>query len=126
MNKPIYHLFNPIEGDSNRAMFLVNRTQETKHPIEPAIFIQLQAEALFGVRLTASRISEILVQFYGYDKAVNAAGVERIDVKQARDDVDTDTCYGNASFERDGLFAAIRQSIPGDVVTVSEYLAEAS
>ncbi len=121
-----YQLFNPVEGDKLVSAVIFNRTQETKHPIEPAVYIQLQAEATFGVRLSASRLSDILVQFYGYGVTSESYAVDIIDVKQAREDADADGVYGNDALERHGLFAAIRQSIPCDVVTVSERLAEVS
>ena len=71
------------------------------------------------------RLSELLVQFYGYDVArVIRGGVETLDVRQAREDADTEDVYANESLERHGLFAAIRQSIPGDVVTLPERLME--
>ncbi|WP_408686858.1 hypothetical protein [Vibrio sp. TBV020] len=88
------------------------------------MYIQLQAEALFGVRLGAARLSELLILLYGYAQAKEGTKAETMDVRQAREDVDTDALYHNEALARSGLYAAIRQSIPGDVVTVSEQLAE--
>ncbi len=120
-----YQLFNPIEGDKVVVPTLVNHTGETLHPIEPVVFIQLQAEATFGVRLGVKRLSELLVQFYGYRVIRDALGsTQRVDVRQAREDADTNDVYANESLERYGLFAALRQSIPGGVITLSERLME--
>ncbi len=116
-------LFNPVESKlGERAIF--NVSGETPHPIEPAVYVQLQAEAIFGVRLGAHRLSEILVQFYGYRWVKGALPLvyERVDLRQARDDADTEDIFHNEALERDGLVGAIRQSIPGDVVTLSERL----
>lgn len=120
-----YQLFNPIEGDKVVVPTLVNHTGETLHPIEPVVFIQLQAEATFGVRLGVKRLSELLVQFYGYRVIRDGLGnTQRVDVRQAREDADTNDVYANESLERHGLFAALRQSIPGGVITLSERLME--
>ena len=120
-----YQLFNPVEGDKVVVPTLVNHTGETLHPVEPVVFIQLQAEATFGVRLGVKRLSELLVQLYGYRIVRHGAGeLERLDVRQAREDADTNDVYANESLERHGLFAALRQSIPGGVITLSERLME--
>jgi len=121
-----YQLFNPVEGDNVNVPVLINHSGETMHPIEPVVFIQLQAEATFGVRLGVKRLSELLMQFYGYGvgRLVRDGGVEKVDVRQARDEADVEDVYANESLERHGLFAAIRQSILGDVVTLSERLME--
>ncbi|HHY0447690.1 TPA: hypothetical protein ACVU4T_004663 [Vibrio parahaemolyticus] len=90
------------------------------------MYIQLQAEALFGVRLGAVRLSALLAQFYGYRIVGSAERIERVDVRLAREEAETDEVYHNEALARDGLVSAIRQSIPGDVVTLSERLAEVS
>ena len=118
-------LFNPIESCVvERALFNVSR--ETRHPIEPAVYIQIQAEAVFGVRLRAHRLSEILVQFYGYRWVKGALPIllERVDVRLAREEADTNDVFHNDALEREGLIGAIRQSIPGDVVTLSKRVDE--
>lgn len=125
MTEATFQLYNLLEGECGDSLVMMNATKETSHPVEPAIYIQLQAEALFGVRLSAARLGELLVRFYGYQK-VEAVSPELIDIRLARDEADTDDIYFNEAFERHGLFAAIRQSIPCDVVTVSERLAEVS
>ncbi|RJX68627.1 hypothetical protein DZ860_16660 [Vibrio sinensis] len=120
-----YQLHNPVEPlTAEKAVF--NFTHETSHPVEPAVYVQLQAEALYGVRLGARRLSEILVQFYGYRWIKGALPVllEKVDMRQAREDADTDDLFHNESLVRDGLIRAIRQSIPCDVVTLSERLDE--
>ncbi len=125
-----YQLFNPVESSAQAQSVLVNVSGETVHPIDVVVYIQLQAEALFGVRLGVKRLSELLVRFYGYRVARivrdNVTDVERIDVRAIREDADTDDVYHNEALARDGLIGAIRQSIPRDVVTVSEHLAEVS
>ena len=120
-----YQLFNPVESVGGEKS-LFNVTKETAHPIEPAVYVQLQAEALYGVRLGARRLSEILVQFYGYCwiEGELPVSLERVDVRQAREDADTNDVFYNDAFERDGLIRAIHQSIPRDVVTLSESLNE--
>lgn len=126
MTKRAYQLFNPIEQVVRPLPLLNNVTQETVHPMVPAVYIQLQAEALFGVRLGAVRLSALLVQFYGYRIVGAAEYVERVDVRLAREEAETDEIFHNEALARDGLVSAIRQSIPGDVVTLSERLAEVS
>ncbi|CAH1593894.1 hypothetical protein THF1C08_330088 [Vibrio jasicida] len=126
MTKHAYQLFNPIEQVVRPLPLLNNVTQETTHPMVPAVYIQLQAEALFGVRLGAVRLSSLLAQFYGYRIVGAAEHIERVDVRQAREEAETDEVYHNEALARDGLVSAIRQSIPGDVVTLSERLAEVS
>ena len=120
-----YQLFNPVESVGGEKS-LFNVTKETAHPVEPAVYVQLQAETLYGVRLGARRLSEILVQFYGYCWIEGELPVplERVDVRQAREDADTNDVFYNDTFERDGLIRAIHQSIPRDVVTLSESLNE--
>ncbi|WP_409581295.1 hypothetical protein [Vibrio owensii] len=126
MIKRAYQLFNPIEQVVRPLPLLNNVTQETTHPMVPAVYIQLQAEALFGVRLGAVRLSALLVQFYGYRVVGAAEHIERVDVRLAREEAEADEIYHNEALARDGLVSAIRQSIPGDVVTLSERLAEVS
>ena len=126
MTKRAYQLFNPIEQVVRPLPLLNNVTQETAHPMVPAVYIQLQAEALFGVRLGAVRLSALLVQFYGYRIVGAAERIERVDVRLAREEAQTDEVYHNEALARDGLGSAIRQSIPGDVVTLAERLAEVS
>ncbi|WP_181028055.1 hypothetical protein, partial [Vibrio jasicida] len=116
----------PIEQVVRPLPLLNNVTQETAHPMVPAVYIQLQAEALFGVRLGAVRLSALLAQFYGYRIVGSAERIERVDVRLAREEAETDEVYHNEALARDGLVSAIRQSIPGDVVTLSERLAEVS
>ncbi|WP_367971686.1 hypothetical protein RJD38_21850 (plasmid) [Vibrio scophthalmi] len=91
-----------------------------------AVYVQLQAEALYGVRLGARRLGEILVQFYGYRwvKGPLPILLEKVDVRQAREEVDTDDLFHNEALDRNGLIRAIRQSIPCDVVTLAERLDE--
>ncbi|EGQ8535741.1 hypothetical protein [Vibrio parahaemolyticus] len=124
-----YQLFNPVEPKA-QVPTLVNTSYETAHPLEPVVYIQLQAEALYGVRLGCVRLSSLLVQFYGYNVARvvrdNVDEIEKLDVRMARDDADTHDVFHNEAYARPGLVAAIRQSIPGDVVTLSERLAEVS
>lgn len=120
-----YLLHNPVEAVvADKALF--NFTHETSHPIEPAVYVQLQAEALYGVRLGARRLGEILVQFYGYRwvKGPLPILLEKVDVRQAREEADTDDLFHNEALDRDGLIRAIRQSIPCDVVTLAERLDE--
>ncbi|WP_231565427.1 hypothetical protein [Vibrio hyugaensis] len=126
MTKRAYQLFNPIEQVVRPLPLLDNVTQETAHPMVPAVYIQLQAEALFGVRLGAVRLSALLAQFYGYRIVGAPQRIERVDVRLAREEAETDEVYHNEALARDGLVSAIRQSIPGDVVTLSERLAEVS
>lgn len=130
MSKFGYQLFNPVESSVSAQPVLVNASAETVHPIEPVVYIQLQAEALFGVRLGVKRLSELLMQFYGYQVARvvrdKVTDIERLDVRVAREDADVEDIYHNEALARDGLIGAIRQSIPGDVVTLSERLAEVS
>ncbi|MFM2623579.1 hypothetical protein [Vibrio owensii] len=126
MTKHAYQLFNPIEQVVRPLPLLNNVTQETAHPMVPAVYIQLQAEALFGVRLGAVRLSALLAQFYGYRIVGAAERIERVDVRLAREEAETDEVFHNEALARDGLVSAIRQSIPGDVVTLSERLAEVS
>lgn len=126
MTKRAYQLFNPIEQVVRPLPLLNNVTQETAHPMVPAVYIQLQAEALFGVRLGAVRLSALLVQFYGYRIVGAAEHIERVDVRLAREEAEADEIYHNEALARDGLVSAIRQSIPVDVVTLSERLAEVS
>lgn len=126
MTKHAYQLFNPIEQVVRPLPLLNNVTQETTHPMVPAVYIQLQAEALFGVRLGAVRLSALLAQFYGYRIVGTAERIERVDVRLAREEAETDEVFHNEALARDGLVSAIRQSIPGDVVTLSERLAEVS
>ncbi|EHH1077207.1 hypothetical protein ACJZRZ_003821 [Vibrio parahaemolyticus] len=122
-----YQLFNPVEPHMSVPV-LVNTSYETSHPLEPVVYIQLQAEALYGVRLGVTRLSALLVQFYGYNVARLVRDkmdeIETLDVRMARDDADANDVYHNERYARPGLVAAIRQSIPGDVVTLSERLAE--
>nr|WP_014343683.1 hypothetical protein [Aliivibrio fischeri]AEY78271.1 hypothetical protein [Aliivibrio fischeri] len=120
-----YQLFNPVESVGDEKS-LFNVSKETAHPIEPAVYVQLQAEALYGVRLGARRLSEILVQFYGYCwiEGELPVSLEKVDIRQAREDVDVDDVFDNEAFERDGLIRAIHQSIPRDVVTLSGSLSE--
>lgn len=125
MSDATFQLYNPLEGGEGRSLVIMNATKETAHPIEPAIYIQLQAEAMFGVRLSSVRLSELLVRFYGY-RIAEAVAPELIDIRQTRDEADADELYSNEAFERHGLFGAIHQSIPCDVVTVAERLAEVS
>lgn len=128
MSKFGYQLFNPVESSVSAQPVLVSG--ETAHPIEPVVYIQLQAEALFGVRLGVKRLSELLMQFYGYQVARvvrdKITDIERLDVRAAREDADVEDIYHNEALARDGLIGAIRQSIPGDVVTLSERLTEVS
>ncbi|MFM2666600.1 hypothetical protein AAFX24_17350 [Vibrio mediterranei] len=121
-----YLLVNPFESIAEPFIEIKNVTRETQHPIEPAMYIQLQAEALFGVRLGTRRLTELLVQFYGYQvfKTYDPEQVEYIDIIEAREMVDANALYHDETLGREGLMAAIRQSIPGDVVTLSEQQAE--
>ncbi|WP_104037924.1 hypothetical protein [Vibrio jasicida] len=90
MTKRAYQLFNPIEQVVRPLPLLNNVTQETAHPMVPAVYIQLQAEALFGVRLGAVRLSALLAQFYGYRIVGAAEHIERVDVRLAREEAETD------------------------------------
>ncbi|GAD76232.1 hypothetical protein [Vibrio azureus] len=115
-----YQLLNPLETESS--LLIQNLSRETSHPIEPAMYVQLKSEEIFGVRLSAKRLGQILVQLYGYKVIETAETVEQVDVREAREHVEVKDVSENSSLDRDGLIKAIRQSIPHDVITLDERL----
>ena len=86
------------------------------------MYVQLKSEEIFGVRLSAKRLGQILVQLYGYKAIETAETVEHVDVREAREHVEVKDVSENSSLDRDGLIKAIRQSIPHDVITLDERL----
>ncbi|GLO64012.1 hypothetical protein MACH09_45200 [Vibrio sp. MACH09] len=118
-----YHLFNPLESIHEETLIIRNRAQAVSHPIKPVVYIQNQAKTLFGVRLSARRIGELLVQFYGFERAQCLRDVEKVDLYSAFQKADIENIDQDESLTRPDLVNAIRRSIPSDVVTISEMLA---